>query len=207
MKPLRSLAALAALALASIEPSLATTFSYDGFTITNGQTVTINPPSGPAETVTAGQVVLSGAGANAGQNLIAWCIDVTNLLKTTDTRMFAPPPASLSPSEIAEIGAIMDFGDANIATANVSTATQLAIWETIFDPLGYTFSSAAAVESEAATILGLRLTPDPKWAALLDASTTPNQTLATPTPTREPGPLTLLGAGLLALGLVRRRHA
>ena len=88
-----------------------------------------------------GQIVLQGAGANTGQTLLAWCLDVFTYLQNSGTYQISPlttagsggsnPP--LTNMQISQIGSLMVNGNALIKTSsdtNVSAAIQLAIWLT-----------------------------------------------------------------------------
>jgi hypothetical protein len=110
------------------------TFQYDGYTITNGQTITILTPVNATGDI--GQIVLQGAGASAGQ-LVAWCLDSYDFLATSGTYTVGPLTTagaggsnpSLSAAQISEIGSLMLNGTALInGSTDVSAATQLAIF-------------------------------------------------------------------------------
>ena len=131
------IALLAATALVNIHAASATTFTYASTSVTNGEVVNIQTPN--AVTGLAGQIVVNGSGANAGQTLYAWCLDIfDDLIQTassfnvgTLTAGHSPGGSNpvLSASQLAAIGSLILYGNANIGNAHVSAATQLAIWQ------------------------------------------------------------------------------
>ncbi len=113
----------------------ATTFQYNSFTVTNEQDIHILTPNNV--TGGMGQIVLHGSGANLGQTLDAWCLDVYDFLTHSGTYTVGPLTTTgsggsnpgLSTTQISEIGSLMLKGNSLIGTGtNVSAATQLAIW-------------------------------------------------------------------------------
>jgi hypothetical protein len=114
----------------------ATSFQYGTYTVVNEQVISISSPTMAAGGV--GEIILEGSGANAGQTLLAWCLDIYTALKSAGTYNIgtltaagsgAPNP-TLTNAQIGEIGALMLNGErlAN-SMLNSSAATQLAIWE------------------------------------------------------------------------------
>lgn len=135
-KEFGAIALLAAVAF-NIDTASASTFSYSSISVTNSEVVNIQTPR--AVTGLAGQIVLNGSGANAGQTMYAWCLDIFNdLMQNGATYQTSPLSAGsssggsnpqLSATQLASIGSLMLYGNAHIGTAHVSAATQLAIWE------------------------------------------------------------------------------
>ncbi len=164
---------IATLFAATGAASAATTFEYSGYGVVNEVNVTIgigsNTPTLPTGFVTgyygSGEIVLYGAGPNAGQTLDVWCIDATHDLQGSDTYTIISPPttnnggfvagpnSALSHTQLGEIGALINWGNANINTYSwASAAVQLAIW-TIEYP-GATFTSdSGTVNTEVSTFL------------------------------------------------------
>lgn len=131
--------------------SASSIYTYSTYTVPGEQTIMI---TSPADTFAGmGQIDLDGTGASAGIDIMAWCLDpysallgngnggsgpftynITQpLLPSTVAAGFgtsmSSPSGMLSATQIAEIGGLMAYGNANIGTANVSAAAQLAIWE------------------------------------------------------------------------------
>ena len=80
----RSLAALCVAAFL-VKPDIASaaTFTYNSYNVANPQSINILTPN--AVTGLAGQITLHGSGANAGQTLQAWCLDVFTYLTNSAT--------------------------------------------------------------------------------------------------------------------------
>src|SRR5664279_2016273 len=146
-------AAAIAAVIAGANVASAATFTYNGYTVANEQNINILTPN----TISggAGQVTLIGAGANSGQNLLAWCLDVYDFLAGSGTYNIAPLTTagaggsnpSLTTTQIGEIGALMKNGDLHIGdSTDVSAATQLAIWKVEYGAaFAYTGLDAGAI--------------------------------------------------------------
>jgi hypothetical protein len=127
---------LAVALLAGADIARAETISYGSYSVINEQNISIYTPS--SVTGGAGQIVLNGSGANAGQDILAWCLDIYTFLANTGTYGLSSLTTagsggsnpSLTATQIGEIGALMLNGDRLINTSrDVSAATQLAIWK------------------------------------------------------------------------------
>ena len=128
----------------------AATFQYSGYSVTNEQTIHILTPNNISGGM--GQIVLDGAGANAGQFQAAWCLDIYDFLTNSGTYTVTPLTTAgsgssnpaLTTTQIAEIGSLMVNGTARINTnTNVSAATQLAIWMVEYGS-AFTYSGVAS---------------------------------------------------------------
>ncbi len=128
----------------------AATFQYDSYTVTNEQTIAVLTPQNVSGGM--GQIVLHGAGANAGQLQAAWCLDIYDFLTTSGTYTAGPLTTAgsggtnplLNASQISEIGSVMVNGSALIGSdTNVSAATQLAIWKLEYGA-SFTYSGVSA---------------------------------------------------------------
>lgn len=146
---LANLAVLVAVPLlAGAKGASATTFTYDSYSVANEQNIQITSPNNIFGGM--GQIALNGSGANAGQTLPAWCLDVSTYLTNTGSYQIAPLTTagaggmnpSLTTTQIGQIGSLMANGNALIklnAGTDVSAAIQLAIWQTEY---GASFSYA-----------------------------------------------------------------
>jgi len=122
--------------LAAADVAGAATFQYGSYDLTNEQNIHITSPF--TADAGLGQIVLHGSGPNAGQTILAWCLDIYNDLQSSGTYTVQPittagtggsnPP--LTTTQIGQIGALVSHGNALISTDfNVSAAVQLALWE------------------------------------------------------------------------------
>jgi hypothetical protein len=213
-------AAAFAAVIAGVNVASAAPFTYNGYTVANEQNINILTPN----TISggAGQVTLIGAGANSGQNLLAWCLDVYDGLASSGTYTIAPLTTagaggsnpSLTTTQIGEIGALMKYGDANIA-ADVSPGIQLAIWQIEYPTFAYTGLSSGAI-ADAATFKADAIAGTGVWApeGVNLLSEDGNQNLGDWTPsgggglntTPLPAALPLFATGLGAFGLLGWRR-
>lgn len=239
---------LAAAFLAGVNPTFAETFTYSSYSVPGEQTISITSPTNVYGGM--GQIDLQGsAPSSAGITIMAWCLDVytyltgdgyggsgpftynisplTNATSAIGFGTSDATPASeigtLTSSQIAKIGGLIAYGNANIAQQNVSAGTQLAIWETEyggnFQFTGVSSDTATQATNELAE-LGTSISLDSDVALLTAVNGENNQTLAydfdplgppngnDPSPTPLPGTLPLFAAGLGAMGLIgwRRRR-
>ena len=154
----------------------ADTFTYSSYTVPGEQTISITSPSNVYGGM--GQIVLAGsAPSSAGITIMAWCLDVYTYLLgdgyggsgpfTYNVSLLTPATTAigfgtsdatlasesglLTSTQIAQIGGLIAYGNANISTANVSAATQLAIWETEYGNLFSFTGVSTATQNQAAT--------------------------------------------------------
>ena len=129
---------LAAAVMVTAVPAKASQFDYGSFAVDNGQNISIFSPV--AEGVSAGMIVLTGAGPNAGQTIDAWCVDLFDHLQTSSIYNIVPlttagvgaPNPVLTAQQISELGSLMVHGTASVLGNTFgldgSAAFQLAIW-------------------------------------------------------------------------------
>jgi PEP-CTERM motif len=180
------------------------TFSYDSYGVTSNTGVTISGPGNgsylPALNFGAGsgQILLSGTGANSGQTLVAWCIDVLTWLQPyndsgTFTYTATTPPADdgtvgsasnpatiTNPTILGEIGGLVAYGDALVVPGsgtNLSAAVQLAIWSVEYGK-NYSFVSGSAAVNTLASQLVTdiedgSIAPWNNWTAITEETGSP----------------------------------
>ena len=171
----------------------------------------------------SGQIVLNGIGLNAGQQLDVWCIDATHILQNSFNYSVinsgfndaggASDGAPIDTKTLGEIGALVNYGDANITQANVSAAVQLAIW-TIEYGAGAAFDSDSNdVNTLVGTLVadaiagGSGFKADFNLQEVVDLAGVPNnQGLIYLTPAPLPSTWTMMLAGLVGLGFVALRR-
>lgn len=131
----------------------ASTFTYGTFSVANEQNIQITSPNNVFGGM--GQITLHGSGANIGQTILAWCLDVTTFLAPSGSYTTAPLTTagaggsnpSLTTTQVGQIGSLISHGNAAIGSStDASAAIQLAIWTTEY---GSSFSYAASSVSTA----------------------------------------------------------
>jgi len=218
----------------------ANTFTYSSYTVPGEQTIQITSPANVFGGM--GQIDLVGAASSAGVNIPAWCLDVytyllgngyggsgpftynitqplTNAVSNVGFSTDGVTAATLLTSQINDIGGLIAYGDANVGQANVSAATQLAIWEVeygqAFQFTGVSTATQNLASSEISE-LGTTIPLDSNVALLTQVAGETNQTLAyeppaggggqqTETPLPGSLPLFITGAGILGIIGGRRR--
>lgn len=197
-------------------------FDYGSFGQVNGQNITITSPNSIG--VSAGMIVLNGAGPNAGQTLDAWCVDLFDHLQASSIYNIVPlttagvgfPNPVLTNQQIAELGSLMIHGTqstlGNTFGLDGSAAFQLAIWNVEYQ--GSLLDNASGALATLVAALVANVQPGGIWdcptcsVELLDAPAQ-NQILAfgvTPSETPLPGAAWLFMGGLGLIGLVARKR-
>lgn len=163
---------LATTLLATPGIASASTFTYGSYSVVNEVNVTIGesnstglPPGYQTGYFGSGQIILNGTGPDAGRSLDVWCIDATHDLQWSDTYTFirpnpslsnnggAPGGSQLSSLVLGEIGALVNWGDANINKSIYnSAAVQLAIWSIEY-PNGTFVSDSSNVNTLVKTLI------------------------------------------------------
>ena len=223
MKSIKKAWNILALSLAagfSLQASVASaaTFQYDSYTITNGQDIQVLTPNNIAGQV--GQIVLHGAGANSGQLIAAWCLDVFDYLTNSGIYNVGPlttagsgsPNPALSNAQISEIGSLMLHGNALINTnTNVSAATQIAIWMVEYGN-SFTYSGVSSAVTTLAQQYENNVMAGGQWycpncaVTLLSSYGNQNLGYVIETPLPAALPLFASGAGVLGFFSWRRKR-
>jgi hypothetical protein len=210
--------------VAGASAASAATFDYSSYGLTSPVAISISSPT--TASGEAGQIVLTGAGLQFGTTLDAWCLDIYDTLLSSGTYNVTPltgstggsNPVTLSSGQIGAIGALMAYGDANIGTANVSAATQIAIWEVEYPTFAYNPPApGSAVQTLASALYSDAISgapgfaPDTNVTLLYSCVGDPicNQSLGYVSATPLPGALILFGSvlfGGLGVSMWRKQN-
>ena len=174
--------------------------------------------------VIAGQIVLystdSAMPSTPAFNVAAWCVDLfheISLGSTTYTFVIGGPvttngnSGAVSAALSAKLMTLAAYGNSllagvNAGNADVSTAIQLAIWQTEYS--GLTFSGANTAVSNAVTAFeNYANTHTLSGSALIPLNGQQQLITNTVAPAPEPVSSALLATGLIGLALTRRRRS
>jgi hypothetical protein len=123
----------------------ASTFDYNGYSVVDEINVTISGSPGQNGYFGSGQIDLIGTGANKGETLATWCLDVFDDLQGSGSYNIIssgftddgsrPGSPAIASSTMEDIGSLIHWGDSHLnaniphfGTGLVSAAVQLAIW-------------------------------------------------------------------------------
>jgi hypothetical protein len=213
-------------AMLGVDPSRATTLTYNGYSVVNEQNVTITGLNG--HTIDGGSSITGGAGeivlhGTNGIDFDVFCVDIFDWLQNSGTFTYTDntsydakggtsSPGGLTNAQLGEIGGLIAYYRAHESNgdSDLSAATQVAIWQTEYGTSDYRFSTSAGVAADMTNLLAMDLPADGAWVALVsDPGGVPdNQTQALLAP--EPAAFALFASALAFLclcSLLRRRVA
>ena len=192
-----------------VQSASATNITYNGYTWI-GDNISISAPNNVAGG--AGQITLKDVNNNASSTLLAWCLDIFDFLQTSGTYVLGGQlqPPGQQPVPVlndAHLGGLMSEGNTLIATgqtikignttfgtADISAATQVAIWSLEYGSLTYKINGNPPTNDFVGLVAYLEghATLNVGYGTLNPYGSTANQTLAF-----VPGPI--VGSGIPGL--------
>jgi hypothetical protein len=201
----RALAALGI--LACVSTANAGTFSYDGYSVINNQTVSLtDPAAGFDEVGGSGEIILYSNSVPGGA-LATWCVDIPDwLLWSGQFGTGSYLNGTFGRTVNALLTNVLPLLNTNY---DVSSALQLAIWKAEYGSdlsLSGPTSAIALADQYLEDVANGTFKPDPTRSVAVLAGFGQNQDQAYLTQNvPEPTSLAVIGAGLVGAGLIRRR--